>query len=161
MPPNRARLNSIPINNLTNLKQLISTPNNKYDLNNNEAVLSEDRSSQYYDLINRSLIDSTDKMSNKMNSIKFQQPSFSLNSGVAQTVNRKKPLVKILTTSMTNDLVRVNPNEVTLKSDMNNTPITTENQFDAAQLRSQVNAVDNASQRMTLVKLLHTTMDAT
>ena len=96
-----------------------------------------------------------------MNGIKFQQPSFSLNSGVAQTVNRKKPLVKILTTSMTNDLVRVNPNEVTLKSGMNNTSITTENQFDAAQLRSQVNAVDNASQRMTLVKLLHTTMDAT
>lgn len=168
MPPNRARLNTVPQLQTTN-KQLISTPNNKYDLNNNatEAVLSEERSSQYYDIINRSLADPTDKMSNKMNG-KFQQPYFSLNSGMGgMIVNRKKPLVRVNTPNMTNDLIRANSNEIVLnninKNSNLNTPITTENQFDSAlQLRANnTNAVDSASQRMTLVKLLHTTMDAT
>lgn len=164
MPPNRARLNTVPQLQTTN-KQLISTPNNKYDLNNN----AEERSSQYYDIINRSLADPTDKMSNNMNGVKFQQPYFSLNSGMGgMIVNRKKPLVRVNTPNMTNDLIRINSNEIVLNNHINknsnlNTPITTENQFDSAlQLReNNTNALDSASQRMTLVKLLHTTMDAT
>lgn len=168
MPLNRTRLNTVP--QLQNNKQLISTPNNKYDLNNNatEAVMSEDRSSQYYDMINRSLADPSDKVINKMNGIKFQQPYFSLNSGMGgMMVNRNKPTVRVNTSNMTNDLIRVNSNDIVLNNNIKNgnliTPITTENQFDSAlQMRANNNnAVDSASQRMTLVKLLHTTMDAT
>ena len=116
----------------------------KYDLNNNEALLSEGLSSQYYDLINRSL---DSNQSTKLNK-KFQQPNFSLDHNLVQAKIQKKPLVKIHSQIMTNDRVRVGPTEIVLKQ--NQAPI--DNQV--------MNGLDS-HQRMTLVKLLHTTMDAT
>lgn len=142
------------------------SPNGRYDINNNET-LSEELSSQYFELINRSLdsnqpveksrlsanIENLTPSKQQMNS-KFQQPNFSLNTSLPIQKVQKKPLIKINSQVITNDVVRVNTNEVILK----NTQDT--NQYDMSIRSGQNNSMD-PHQRMTLVKLLHTTMDAT
>ena len=128
----------------------------KFDFNNNET-LSDELSSQYYELLNKSEPQPQQQQQTKLfnvqtcSQVKFQQPNF-LNSHSLQQQQqqliKKKPLVKINSTVITNDLTRVNANDLIMESS---------NRSGSSQER---NIIDN-HHRMILVKLMHTTMDAT
>ena len=129
----------------------------KFDFNNNET-LSDDLSSQYYELLNKSEPQPQQqhqqaKLFNVQtcSQVKFQQPNFLNSSSLQQQQQpliKKKPLVKINSTVITNDLTRVNSNDLIL--DPMNRPGSSQER----------NLIDN-HQRMILVKLFNTTMDAT
>lgn len=149
------------INHNSNNQKYLNSPSANYDLNNNDTInnnniknepIMGELGNQYFELINKSLSNQQDNQTRFNNSqLKFQQPNFSLNSNFGQNV-KKKPLVKINSTTMTNDLIRVNPNDILLKNPQSN-----EHYHDPM---SAQHCLDS-NQRMTLVKLLHTTMDAT
>lgn len=153
-------------NNMNPLSQSTFITDNKDNKTN-------DLSKEYYDLLHKNNDQKTLDIKNHENNnisslrsnlngqVKFQQPNFSLNqhqkSLESQTkVLHKKPLVKIHSTNMTNELIRVNTKELVLKSPnlgLNDPAVANKNAI-------QQNSLD-INQRMTLVKLLHTTMDAT
>jgi hypothetical protein len=125
-----------------------------FDYNNNEADLT----ARYFDLINNNNLKN-----------KFQQPKIPMNSSSAVSIQKhqqqyKKLMSKKNPTNVTNETVRINPNDLIVKNINNNNNNDKDMiDFDTSVLSGQMFANSNmdSHHRMILVKLLNTTMDAT
>jgi len=125
-----------------------------FDYNNNEADLT----ARYFDLINNNNLKN-----------KFQQPKIPMNSSSAVSIQKhqqqyKKLMSKKNPTNVTNETVRINPNDLIVKNINNNNNNDKDViDFDTSVLSGQMFANSNmdSHHRMILVKLLNTTMDAT